>query len=372
MASETIIGLRSVTVKRTVHITLDDIAKKLKVSRVTVSKALRGHPDISEKTAKRIRKVASDLGYSPNFIARNLSARRSNMLGVVIPKIAHFFFGSMIESIYNTAFDNNYETILTVSQENAEREKKHIQTLVSMRVDGIIISISQETRDAEIFKWIKKMGIHVVFVDRMPDPPVPGISSVMVDDRGGSFQAVEQAIKVGYRNIGFVGGNPEVNIGKNRLMGFELALKEYNIPIKREWIIHNGYGKDDGYNAFKQLYHAGKLPDFVFAVTYPVALGIYQAAKELGLRIPDDIDIICFGDSDVNSFISPSLSCVSQPTRDLGARSVEMLLEMIKNPEEVREQHVVIPTELILRETCRGIKSTTAGVVGVKQQATIV
>jgi LacI family transcriptional regulator len=372
MASETIIGLRSVTVKRTVHITLDDIAKKLKVSRVTVSKALRGHPDISDKTAKRIRKVASDLGYSPNFIARNLSARRSNMLGVVIPKIAHFFFGSMIESVYNTAFDNNYETILTVSQENAEREKKHIQTLVSMRVDGIIISISQETRDAEIFKWIKKMGIHVVFVDRMPDPPVPGISSVMVDDRGGSFQAVEHAIKVGYRNIGFVGGNPEVNIGKNRLMGFELALKEYNIPIKREWIIHNGYGKDDGYNAFKQLYHAGKLPDFVFAVTYPVALGIYQAAKELGLRIPNDIDIICFGDSDVNSFISPSLSCVSQPTRDLGARAVEMLLDMIKNPEEVREQHVVIPTELILRETCRGIKSTTAGVVGVKQEATIV
>lgn len=358
--------------KRTVHITLDDIAKKLKVSRVTVSKALRGHPDISEKTAKRIRKVASDLGYSPNFIARNLSSRRSNMLGVVIPKIAHFFFGSVIESIYNTAFLNNYETILTVSQENAEREKKHIQTLVSMRVDGIIISISQETRDAEIFKWIKKMGIHVVFVDRMPDPAVPGISSVMVDDRGGAFQAVEQAIKVGYRNIGFVGGNPQVNIGRNRLLGFELAMKEHDLPIRREWIIHNGYGKEDGYNAFKQLYQAGKLPDFVFAVTYPVALGIYQATRELGLRVPDDIDLICFGDSDVNSFITPSLSCVSQPTRDLGERAVEMILEMIRNPEEVREQHVVIPTELTLRETCRGKKSLLANAEELKQGATIV
>jgi LacI family transcriptional regulator len=361
-----------VIVKRTVHITLDDIAKRLRVSRVTVSKALRGHPDISEKTAKRIRKVASDLGYSPNFIARNLSARRSNMLGVVIPKIAHFFFGSVIESIYNTAFENNYETILTVSQENAEREKKHIQTLVSMRVDGIIISISQETKDAEIFKWIQKMGIHVVFVDRMPNPPVPGISSVMVDDRGGAYQAVEQAIKVGYRNIGFVGGNPQVNIGRNRLLGFELAMKEYDIPIKREWIVHNGFGKDDGYNAFKQLYHAGKTPDFVFAVTYPVALGIYQAAKELGLRVPDDIDIICFGDSDVNPFITPSLSCVSQPTRDLGSRSVEMILDMIKNPEEVREQHIVIPTELTLRETCRGFKSMISVGNALKQNVTLV
>jgi len=341
-------------VKRTPHITLDDIAKKLKVSRVTVSKALRGHPDISEKTANRIRKLASDLGYSPNFIARNLSARRSNMLGVVIPKIAHFFFGSLIEAIYNTAFDNNYETILTVSQENAEREKKHIQTLVSMRVDGIIISVSQETTDTEIFKWIKKMGIHIVFVDRMPGPGIPGFSSVVVDDKGGTFRAIEHTIKVGYRNIGFVGGNPQINIGRNRLLGFEQAMKEYNVPIKREWIVHSGFGKDDGYAGFKQLYQAGKLPDFVFAVTYPVALGMYEAAKELGLRIPEDIDVICFGDSDVNRFLSPSLSCVHQPTQELGTKAVQMILEMIKKPDEVREQHIEIPTELILRETCIG------------------
>jgi LacI family transcriptional regulator len=341
-------------VKRTSHITLDDIARKLDVSRVTVSKALRGHPDISDKTAKRIRKLANELGYSPNFIARNLSARRSNMLGVVIPKIAHFFFGSVIEAIYNTAFDNNYETILTVSQENAEREMKHIQTLVSMRVDGMIISVSQETRDTEIFQWIRKMGIHVVFVDRMPGPGIPGFSSVMVNDKGGAFQAVEHAIKMGYRRIGFVGGNPEINIGRNRLLGFEQAMKDYEIPVKREWIVHTGFGKDDGYAGFKQLYQTGQLPEFVFAVTYPVALGVYEAAKELGLKIPGDIDIICFGDSDVNRFLSPSLSCVHQPTQELGTKAVQLILDMIRNPEEVREQHIEIPTELILRETCIG------------------
>jgi LacI family transcriptional regulator len=131
-------------------------------------------------------------------------------------------------------------------------------------------------------------------------------------------------------------------------------MKEYNVPIKREWIVHSGFGKDDGYTGFKQLYQAGKLPDFVFAVTYPVALGIYEAAKDLGLRIPEDIDVICFGDSDVNRFLSPSLSCVHQPTQELGTKAVQMILEMIKNPEDAREQHIEIPTELILRETCRG------------------
>jgi LacI family transcriptional regulator len=358
-------------VKTKNHITLDDIAKKVKVSRVTVSKALRGHPDISEKMANRIRKVAGDLGYSPNFMARNLSARRSNTLGVVIPKIAHFFFGSVIEAIYNSAFENNYETILTVSQENAEREKKHIQTLVSMRVDGIIISISQETKDVEIFKWIKKMGIPVVFVDRQPEPILPGFSTVQVDDRGGSYRATEQAIKIGYRNLGFIGGNPWLNIGKNRLQGFKQALKEHGISLRPEWMIYGGYGKDDGYQGLMQMRKTGALPEFIFAATYPIALGIYEAAKFLDLRIPDDIDVICFGDSDMNHLISPSLSCVSQPTRELGSRAVQMILDIIKHPDEAAERHIEIPTELVLRETCIGSKRSSPGHVELEHSVKI-
>jgi LacI family transcriptional regulator len=343
-------------VKRRAHITLDDIAKKVKVSRVTVSKALRGHPDISETTSKLVRKVANELGYSPNFIARNLSARRSNMLGVVVPKIAHFFFSSVIEAIYNTAFEKNYETILTVSQENSEREKKHLQTLVSMRVDGIIISVSQETKDVEIFKWIRKMGIPVLFVDRMPNPPIAGFSSVQVDDKGGARQVIEQAVKAGYRKIAMVGGNPTVDIGKNRQAGFEESMAQHGLPVKREWIVHGGFGKEDGYRGFKQLFESGARPEFIFAVTYPVALGIYEAAKELGVHIPNDLDIICFGESDMIGLLHPSLSCISQHTQELGTIAVRTMLDIIEHPDENPERHVVVPTKLILRETGIGKK----------------
>jgi len=246
-----------------------------------------------------------------------------------------------------------------VSQESAEREKKHIQTLASMRVDGIIISISQETKDVEIFKWIKKMGIPLVFVDRKPEPALPGFSSVQVDDRGGVHAAVEHAINVGYRNMAFIGGNPWLNIGRNRLLGFQQALKEHNIPLNPEWVLHGGYGKDDGYEGLMQLHNKGKLPEFIFAATYPIALGIYEAAKVLGLSIPNDLDLICFGDSDMNHLISPSLSCVSQPTRELGMKSVQMILDIIKHPDEIPERHIEIPTELILRETCSGKKAVS-------------
>jgi LacI family transcriptional regulator len=334
------------------HVTINDIAKRLKVSQVTVSKALRGHPDISIETTKRVKKVAQELGYSPNFMARNLSARRSNMLGLVIPKVAHFFFGSVIEGVYNSAYENHYETILTVSQESAEREKRHLETLVSMRVDGIIISISQETHEFDIFKWIRKKGIPLLFIDRIPEPPLSGFSSVMGNDTEGTFMAIEHAIKIGYRKLGFIGGNTAISIGKNRLKGFRSALEEYGITPKEEWIIPGGFGKNEGYNSFKKLCSAGDLPEFVFAVTYPVALGIYEASKELGIQIPNDIDIMSYGDSDVSRFLSPALSCVRQPTNELGARAVQVMLETIADPDVTREHHVVLPTQLVIRETC--------------------
>jgi LacI family transcriptional regulator, galactose operon repressor len=339
-------------VKRRKHITLEDIARRLKVSRVTVSKALRGHPDISAEMTQRVQKTANELGYTPNIIARSLSSRRSNMMGLVVPKIAHSFFGAVIEGVYNTAFENKYETILTVSQENTEREKTHLQTLVAMRVDGIIISISQETEDTQRFKRIRTLGIPLVFIDRRPEPALSGFSTVLVDDRAGAYQAVEQAIRVGYKRLGLIGGNTNVNIGKERLRGFEDALREYRLKVNREWIVPGGYGRDDGYAAMKSLYASGSLPEFILAMTYPIALGIFEACRELGLQIPQDVDIICFGDSEAGRFVSPSLSVVEQPAYEMGARAVQLLLQKITEHDVTREHHIILPTQLVLRETC--------------------
>lgn len=340
--------------KRTAHVTLDDIARRLKVSRVTVSKALRGHPDISEETTRKVRKIAAEIGYSPNIMARNLSSRNSHMLGLVVPKIAHFFFGSVIEAVYNVAFENNYEIILMVSQENPERQRKHLETLISMRVDGILISISEDTHDLAIFDRIKSRGIPLLFLDRAPDPMPQGFSSVLVDDRGGAILATEHAIKVGYRKLAHLAGPQGIGIGKNRRRGFLEALANHSIEARPEWIIEGGFGKESGYRGFMELYNSRNLPEFIFTVTYPVALGVYEAARDVGARIPKDIDILCFGDSDMHRFVSPALSCVNQPTGELGSKAVQMMLEIVKHGEAAPEQHVLIPTELVLRETCIG------------------
>ena len=151
------------------QITLNDIAQKLGVSIITVSKALRGHPDISVATAELVKKTALEIGYTPNYMARNLAAGKSNTIGVVLPEIAHHFFSSLIDQIYTQAYVNNYQVFLTVCHENAEMQLKQIQTLLSMRVDGIIVSISQDTTDFEIFETAKKKKVPLVFIDRIPN-----------------------------------------------------------------------------------------------------------------------------------------------------------------------------------------------------------
>lgn len=334
---------------RKAQITLDDIAKKLKVSKVTVSKALRDHPDISKETAELVKKTAVKLGYTPNYIARNLSSKRSNTIGVVVPKIAHFFFSSVIEAIYDTAFNNNYEIILTVAQEDPAREIKHIESLLAMRVDGLIISITQHTKDKTVFEKILRHQIPLTFVDRVLN--LPGANTVTVDDRGGSREAVEYAISLGYTKIAHFAGYQNINIGKRRFQGFKDAMKKYNLPVNPNWVIFGGFGEEDGYKGFMRLYKSGNLPELIFAVNHTVSLGIFTAAEETGVKIPDDLDIICFGNSELSRFIKPTVSYINQPTDKLGAAAVELTIQNIKNKDH-QPKHIEFPTNFILRETC--------------------
>jgi len=337
-------------VKKGFQVTLDDIAKRLGVSKVTVSKALRGHPDISSETSKKVKKLARELGYSPNYMARNLSSKVSNTIGVVVPKIAHFFFSSVIEAIYDRAFENKYEIILTVSQEDSDREMRHIQSLLSMRVDGLIVSLSQGTKDYGVFETVKARGIPLTFMDRVPD--IEGFSSVVADDRGGAFAATEQAINIGYKKISHLAGYQHTNIGRERYLGFVDAMKQYDVPIKPEWVVQGGFSEVDGYRGFGEMYKSGKMPEFIFASTFPVALGVYRAAEEHGMRIPDDIDIISFGSSGLNQFLAPPMSYVEQPSIELGQKAFDLTLESVRQTDQFIPQHVKLPTKLVLWKTC--------------------
>lgn len=333
------------TEKKIKSIRLEDLSKKLGVSKVTVSKALRNHPDISPETTAKVKALAEKLGYLPNYMAKNLSSRKSNTIGLVVPKIAHFFFGSVIESVYDSAFENNYEIVLTVSQESAEREKRHIMSLLSMRVDGLIISITQETEDLSIFNRALQLNVPIVFIDRIPR--IKDVPTVTVDDKGGAFSAVENFIFNGIKKIGHIGGYPSINIGNERYEGFVEAMTKYNITINENWITRGGFGEEDGYKGFKKIYETGPLPEAILAVTYPVALGIYQAALENGIKIPRDLKVTCFGSNTYLKSIPSAFSFVDQPARELGSEALNLMLKLINNPEGYKSINIELKTKLI-------------------------
>jgi LacI family transcriptional regulator len=219
-----------------------------------------------------------------------------------------------------------------------------------MRVDGIIMSITQDTHNFEIFENAMNRQIPLVFMDRTPN--LYNFNTVTVDDKGGAYKAIKHAINLGYKNIAHFAGFSDINIGKERIQGFITAMNEHGLEIRKEWIIEGDFGERSGYESFMKLYKEKNLPDLILAVTYPVAIGIYTAAKEVGLIIPDDIDIICFGNSPVQNFLSPPLSCIDQPTDKLAAKSLELLFDNISHPENYIPKQIVIDTDLILRGTC--------------------
>ncbi|TFH02233.1 MAG: LacI family transcriptional regulator [Calditrichales bacterium] len=332
------------------QVTLKDIASKLNVSKVTVSKALRDHPDISQETKRIVREMAALLGYTPNFVARNLSSRKSNTIGLVVPKIAHHFFATAVETIYSIAFNRGYEIMMAVSQENAEFEIKHIQTLLSMRVDGLLISVTEQTRDNEIFNLVKKKKVPLVFFDRVIKNI--GFSSVTTDDREGAARCTNHAIDAGYTKIAHLAGYNYTNIGRERLAGFEAAMKARGLEINNQWVIEGGFSEEDGYRGFLKLFKNPPMPEVIFAVTFPVAMGIYTAAKEIGMSIPHDIDIISFGGSDYNRFFSPSMTFLDQPAAELSEMAMSLLIDEIKNPDMREARELMIPGELIICQTC--------------------
>jgi LacI family transcriptional regulator len=313
---------------KTNHITQQDIADRLHVSRITVSKALRDHPDISVEMKEKVKKAVEDLGYSPNLIAKQLTQQKTFTLGIVIPDLENSFFAYLVDSIIDAATERNYHIILTVSREKEAFERNNIMNLIGMRVDGLLVCVSQQTSDRKIFEYARKVKIPLVFFDRAIKGM--GFSYVAFEDRAGTIEALNQLISRGYVNIAHFAGYSGTSIGNERCDGYKEALINNGIPIREAWIIEGGYEIDDGIKAFEKLYASGKLPEIILAVNDRVALGAYKAIRKTGLKIPDDIGIVGFGFNESAHQFSPTLSVINQDPIKMGRIAANLLIDEIQ------------------------------------------
>lgn len=330
------------------QVTIKDIARSLGISASTVSRALKDHPDISPKTKKAVKELAEQLHYEPNAIALSLRNANTRTIGVLIPQIVHHFFSSVVSGIEDIAHQSNYTVIFAQSNEDSEKEKKIVQTLLSKRVDGVLASVSKTTTDFSHFYEINNNHIPLVFYDRACN--IPNTDRVIVDDYTGAYKAVSHLIEMGCKRIAHLATSQELHIGRNRKNGYIQALKDNGIEVDEEIILRCDTDQH-AQKCIPYLLSLQKKVDGIFAVNDLTAMTAMSIIKRSGYSIPEDIAVAGFSNSLYARMMDPPLTTVEQQGFIMGQKAAIMLIERIQSEEEIETRVEQIKTELIVRSS---------------------
>jgi len=333
--------------------TILDIARKLNVTPSTVSRALNNHPAISDATKKAVNRTALRLDYQHNRIASSLRLGKTRILGVMIPSAEINFFGSVVHGIEKVASSMDYSVLMFQSNELVDFEKKGVHTFLRSRVDGVLASLSKETKNTEHFLQIKKRGIPLILFDRANDEL--GVPSVVINDYQGAYNATKHLIEQGCTRIAHIGGQQHVAIFKQRMKGYVQALRDHRIQVDKNLIEYGKVTIDSGKECMNRLLSLPERPDGVFAVEDFTALGAMQALKAAHIKIPDEVALIGFANEAFGEYISPSLSTVDQQTIRMGEEAAKLFFKMSAGNifyKEKPEKKMLEPL-LIFRDSSR-------------------
>ncbi len=328
--------------------TIIDIAKALKVSPSTVSRALQDHPYISKETKKKVKKMADKLGYRRNTLAAGLRSRHSNTIGLIVPRISMYFQSTLVTAIQNTIRRANFNLIICQSNDSVSLEKELVSTLYDARVEGLIVSATMYTTDFSHFELFSDHQIPLVFYDRVPrDFPAQIIRG---DDYNGGFQAGIYLASRGCRDIAYINGLLTCNLYQDRLKGLQDALRSEKIRLKKSRTFSHLLTRENALKTCKKLFKKEPYPDAIFCANDTTAIEIHRYVRELGLSIPRDIKIVGYSNDPRSEIITPSITTIEQYPSDMGTLAARSILELIqagKRPEKRPEK--IVPTDLIIR-----------------------
>lgn len=330
--------------------TIYDIARELNISKSTVSRALTNHPEVKAETRKAVLELAEKLDYQRNMLSINLISRKSNLIGIIVPEFNTSFFPQVVIGAQEMASKFGYNIIVSQSNEKFETEVENTKVMLSSQVDGILVSITKETRSFEHLKVFQRKGIPIVLFNRVCDEMI--VPKVVINDYEAAFGAVEHLIQTGKRRIAHLAGPDSLITSRKRLKGYLDALKKYKIPMDESLIIPYDLtlGKVKIY--VRHLMELKHRPDGLFVVNDPAAIEAIQTIKKMGIRIPEEIGIVGFSNDYGSELIEPSLSTVAQPQRLMGSTAMQLLLDLMD--KEVSQWKAVTKTldsKLIVRNS---------------------
>jgi LacI family transcriptional regulator, galactose operon repressor len=329
--------------------TIFDVAKKAKVSVITVSRLLNNPEIVSEKTANKIATAMEELHYQPSQIARSLVKKRTNTIGVIMSDIKNTFFNSWFRIIEDYASSHGFNLVLCNTDEDPSKEIKYIKLLQSQRVDGIIIVPCAE----KSVDYLLKSHIHFILVDRVLKPNK--VNYVSTDHYAGAFEATEYLIKLGHKKIAVLKGPGILYPDKERYTGFEEAMKKHKIKIEKGFVLNCEFDETKAYEATLELLKSNLKPTALFTFNSKMMNGSIKATQSLGLTIPRDISLISFDQIPGHEIFRPQISCVTQPIKLLGIDSITALINKIKNDGAATVRKILEP-QLVIGNSCKKIK----------------
>ena len=337
--------------------TLKQIAETLKISISTVSKALKDYPDVSKKTKRLVKETAALLNYKPNAFAVHLRTSESKTIGLIIPEIVHHFFSSVIKGIVAQAEKKGYLVIILQSNESYELEKKQIDLLLSQRVDGILISLANETGNFDHLNEIILQDKPLVMFDKIAK--IVKCSKVIINDRKAAYTATQHLINIGCKRIAHFRGALLPQNSIDRFLGYKKALLDNGIPYDPSLVYICECGEmsfEEGKENARKLINEHDDVDGIFINTDLVAIGAMTEFNKLGIKIPEDISIIGFSNWFMSSVISPTLTTINQPGYLMGKTAFKQLYKEIKNKKNnkrIVHKEIELETALIERESTK-------------------
>jgi LacI family transcriptional regulator len=328
--------------------TMNDVARVAKVSIATVSHVINGTRFVSAERVERVHAAMQELGYTPDATARSLRVGRTNTIGLVLPDTSNPFFAALARWIDETGFESGYTTILANSDERPEREHRYVSTLVSKRVDGIILAPSRGDHST-LAKLLENARMPLVVVDR--DAALPTADVVLHDNAGGSYAATRHLIELGHTCIGCIAGPADATSAAERVKGFRQAMTEAGLPLPVHAVVEADFHFSGGREATARLLATEEPFTALFAANDLMAAGAVRALAERGIAVPYDISVIGFDDAPLAEMISPALTTMRQPLQEMAQAAVSLLLARISDGNGGPPTRRVLPTSLVVRES---------------------
>ena len=327
--------------------TMEDVARVAGVSTTTVSHVLNATRPVSEKTTERVMAAIEQTGYSQNTIARALARARTQSLGLAISGLANPYFTSLIASVEQAATQARHTLLLGDTRDDPEHELEIVRALVERRVDGLLLAPSAGAAEHAL-PYLAMQSLPVVLIDRFADASLDQIGSEYVEP---TAQLVDHLAGCGHTRSGMVVGSPQLSTTLERLAGYELGLERNGLVFEPSLVSSGESRRDAAAVATKQLLDLDAPPTAFISGNNAMTIGVMEALKERGLRVPDDIALVGFDDFEWAEFFSPRLTVIAQPLGELGAQAVELLLTRLEDPT-LEPREVRLPATFVHRDSC--------------------